>query len=63
MADGADFGNGFSATPLAEHAILLRRRFKHTITVLQRGFPFGNSHRLATFNRPGEFDCGHVSPF
>ena len=55
MADGADFGDGFSATPLAEHAILLRRRFKHTITVLKRGSSCGDSQRLATFNRPGEF--------
>ena len=63
MADGPDFGNGFSAAPLAEHAILLRRRFKHTITFLQHGSSFRDSQRLATFDRMGKSDCGHVSPF
>ena len=35
MADCPDLANGFSAAPLAEHAILFRRRLKNTITFLQ----------------------------
>ena len=59
-ADCPAFANRFSATPLAEHAILLRRRFKHTIAFLQHRSFFRNSHRLATFDRMGKSDRGQV---
>ena len=62
MADCADLGNGFSAAPRAEHAVLLPRRFENTIAFLQHRSFFRDSQRLATFDRMGKSDRGHVLP-